>query len=131
MSHYECPNHRRAGVCRWPVKDIPKAQRAALRILQINLGRLLTEVELKTLASSEPWHAFLWHAVRGIPVALRWHDILMVPGDAEPGEHPYADNAHAIEEMLLEAFAEKAEPEPKVDLLAEARQREPRPRRFV
>lgn len=133
MSHYECPQSSHAGECRWPVKDRNRALRAALSVIQANLGRYVTDSELKTLASSEPWHCFLWHCVRGMPVALRWNDILVVPKDAEPGEHAYADTAEGIEEMLMEAFRERevVETPPEVAVLTEAREREPRPRRFV
>lgn len=104
MSRYECPAARRAGDCRWPVSNLKRARRAALRVLQPNLGRYLTEQELKTLASSEAWHAFLWACVRGIPIALPWNDILMPEAAAEEGELVYPEGAAAIEELLHTAM---------------------------
>ncbi len=104
MSRYECPAARRSGECRWPVSNLSRARRAALRILQPNLGRYVTDQELKTLSSSEAWHAFLWACVRGMPIALPWNDILMPEGAAEEGELVYAVGAAAIEELLYTAM---------------------------
>ncbi len=75
-----------------------------MKVLQPNLGRYLTEQELKTLSSSEPWHAFLWICVRGIPIALPWNDILMPEAAAEEGELFYPVGAAAIEELLHRAM---------------------------
>lgn len=104
MSRYECPASRRSGTCRWPVTNVSRAREAALKVLQPNLGRYLTEQELKTLSSSEAWHAFLWSCVRGIPIALPWNDILMPEAAAEEGELFYAVGAAAIEELLHTAM---------------------------
>lgn len=101
---YECPAVRHAGKCRWPVTNLNRARQSALRVLEPNLGRYVTEQELKTLASSEAWHAFLWACVRGIPIALHWNEMLMPEAAAEEGELFYPVGAAAIEELLHTAM---------------------------
>lgn len=93
--------------CSWPVKQKQRATIKALGVLQRNLGRRITAVELTYLSGSEIWHELLYRLIRGQTIALPWAYVDEGPTEVEELEEmiasglaPYHADRPQQEEVL-------------------------------